>query len=298
MRAASRRRSDADCSSAMWGLARGARGLDLALLGDRRLLLFLGEEELLLGGVELALAHRDLGIRLDLGPLLPVDGDDLGETAHAEGVEGVVLVESMEGGLVEAGEGHRLEEEAVLGEVLAEDLAHRRGVLAALVLEAVHGVAGRDGKHRVHELALEGLRELGGTESLAGEGLGGGRDPLLGGPDPDVELRPDVDAQAVRGDDGGGADPLDLELRGPHVDLGHLVEEGEREAAAVEHDLLPAEAGPHQGDLAIGLCIEPVEEPDPDHQDDDENDRDDEPEHCALLCPRAGVRSPSGYGSG
>ena len=199
----------------------------------------------------------------------------------------------MEGGLVEAGEGHRLEEEAVLGEVLAQDLAHRRGVPAALVLEALHGVAGRDREHRVHELALEGLGELRGAEGLAGEGLGGGRDPLLGGPDADVELRPDVDPQAVRGDHGGGADPLDLELRGPHVDLGHLVEEGEREAAAVEHHLLPAEAGPHQGDLAIGLRIEPVEEPDPHHQDDDENDREDEPAHCVLLCRRADVRGPS-----
>ena len=75
------------------------------------------------------------------------------------------------------------------------------------------------------------------------------------------------------------------------VDLGHLVEEGQREAAPVEHDLLPAEAGPHQGDLAIGLRIEPVEEPDPDHQDDGENDRDDEPAHCVLPpCRRTGAR--------
>ena len=270
------------------GLARGARGLDLALLDDRRLLLLLGEAQLLPGRVELALAHRDLRVRLDLCALLPVDGDDLGETAHTEGVERVVLVEGVEGGLVEAGERHRFEQEAVLGEVLAEDLAHRRGIPAALVLEALHGVAGRDGEHRVHELALEGLGELGGAEGLAGEGLGGDRDPLLGGPDPHVELRPDVDPEAVRGDHGGRADPLDLELRGPHVDLGHLVEEGQREAAPVEHDLLPAEAGPYQGDLAVGLRIEPVEEPDPDHQDDDENDREDEPEHCALPCPRAG----------
>ena len=117
--------------------------------------------------------------------------------AFAENAERVVLVEGGRG-LVEAGERHRLEQEAVPGEVFAEDLAHRRGVLAALVLEALHGVAGRDEEHRVHELALEGFGQLGGTEDLAGEGLGGGRDPLLGGPAPHVERRPDIGPEAVR----------------------------------------------------------------------------------------------------
>ena len=88
-----------------------------------------------------------------------------------------------------------------------------------------------------------------------------------------------------------GADPLDLEPRGPHVDLGHLVEEGKREAPTVENDLLPAEAGPHEGDLPVGLCVEPVEKPDPHHQDDGENDREDEPAHGVLPCARAGARA-------
>ena len=261
------------------GLARGPRGLDLALLGDRRLLLLLGEEQPALGGVELALVHRDLGVRLDRRAFLLVGRDDLGEAPHAERVEGVVLVERVERGLVQPGEGDRFEPEAVLGEVLAQHPAHVGGVLRAFVLQALHAVAGRHREHRVHELPFQRLRELGRAEGLAGQRLGGRRDPLLGRLDPDVELRPDVDPQPIPGDHRVRPEPLDLELRGPHVDLGHLVQERERETAAVEHHPLPAETGAHQRPFAGGLAVVAIEKEDAQTREHEQDDDGEEPGH-------------------
>ena len=82
-------------------VARRPDFLDFQVLIDLRLFLLLGEQEPLLGGLELGLSHRDLGIRLDLGALLAVDGDDLGKLAQSDGIEGVVFVERRKRRLVE-----------------------------------------------------------------------------------------------------------------------------------------------------------------------------------------------------
>ena len=284
-----------------FGLACGPRGLYLALLGDGRLLLLLGEEEPALRGVELALVHRDLGVRLDRGAFLLVGRDDFGETPHAERVEGVVLVERVEGGLIEPGEGDRFEPEAVLGEVLAQRPAHVGGVLRACVLQALHAVARRHREHRVHQLPFQRLRELGRAESLAGQRLGGGRDSLLRRLDPHVELRTDVDPQAVPGDHRVRTEPLDLELRGPHVDLGHLVQERERETPAVEHHALPAETGTHQRPFAGGLAVVATEEEDAQAHEDEQDDDGEEPGHAGAPANRTAIGrrcdAPAGAGA-
>ena len=282
------------------GLTRGTRGLDLALLGDRRLLLLLGEEQLAFRGVELALVHRDLGVRFDRRAFLLVGRDDLGEAPHAERVEGVVLVERVERGLIQPGEGDRFEPEAVLSEVLAQHPAHLGGVFRAFVLQALHAVAGRYREHRVHQLALQRLRKLGRAEGLAGQRLGRRRDAVFGRLDPDVELRADVDAQAILGDHRVPPEPLDLELRGAHVDLGHLVQNGERETASVEHHPLPAETGAHQRPFAGCLAVVAIEEENAQAREHEQDDDGEEPDHRRAPANRAasGRRCGSQAGAG
>ena len=57
-----------------------------------------------------------------------------------------------------------------------------------------------------------------------------------------------------------GAGAADLDAHRPHVDLVDLVQERQRQAAAGEHDLLAAEAGADQRDVARGLAVEAVQE--------------------------------------
>ncbi len=181
----------------------------------------------------MALSHRHLGIGLDRRPLLPVDGDDLGQAPHAERVEGVVLVERMEGRLVEALERHRFEHQTVLRQVRTERLGDFGGILPALVLQLVHRIAGGHRQKRVHQLAFQRLGQLRGPERLAAERLAGGCHAFRGGLNPDIELDADVDPQAVLGDHRLRPQALDLEARGLHVDFRHLVQERHRDAAAI-----------------------------------------------------------------
>ena len=137
------------------GQARGPRSLDFALPDNRRLFLFAGKQQSLLGRIELTLSYRHLGVRLDGGPLLLVGRDDLGEAAHAERVESVVLIQRVKRGLVQPGKRYRLEQKAVLGQVFSQHRAHIGGVLRARVLEALHRVTRRHRERCVDELSLQ-----------------------------------------------------------------------------------------------------------------------------------------------
>ena len=106
-----------------------------------------------------------------------------------------------------------------------------------------------------------------------------------------MELRADIHAKAVLGDHRTRTEPLDLELRGAHVDLDHPVQERESDAAAVEHDLLPAETGAHERGLARRLAVVATEEEDREAGEEDENDDGDEPRHPPAPMA-AGRRAP------
>jgi hypothetical protein len=84
------------------------------------------------------------------------------------------------------------------------------------------------------------------------------------------KLDADIDAQAVLGDQRCPRPSAHLQPQGAHVHLGDLVEVGQRDGAAGHDDLLPAEAGADQADLARGLSVEPRENHDHDDRDDDD----------------------------
>ena len=133
------------------------------------------QDQALLGRLELRLAHRDVGIGLDLGALLLVDGDDLGEPAHADRVEGVVLVERRERRLVQPRQRHRVEQDAVLRQVVAQQAGRPCATNSARFSCSVSIVSARgDRLHRVDEAALEQVADAVGRERLGAERLRGG----------------------------------------------------------------------------------------------------------------------------
>ena len=97
--------------------------------------------------VSCSMSLRVLAAQLDL----------LGELGQALGVEGVVGVEMLDRGLVEAGQRHRFELEAVLRQVGGRDLLHLLDEIGALLVELVHRHPGGDRAERVDELALDQL---------------------------------------------------------------------------------------------------------------------------------------------
>ena len=114
-----------------------------------------------------------------------------------------------------------------------------------------------------------------GFHGAASERRGGDRDGFAGSLYADVKVRLDIDAHAVAGDDGvlfGAHDPHRQHV---HVDGCVVVNEGQHERAAVDHDALAEETGADEGDLLRRAMVEPVHDV---HANDDGDDRDDEPE--------------------
>ncbi len=182
--------------------------------------------------------------------------------------------------LVEAGEGDRLHGEPVGGEALLEELPYLLGVAPPALVQAVHRVAGRHRLEGVDDLALDEVRQLGGPEGLAGQGLSRRRHPLRGGRHPDEGLEVHVHPQPVLGDDRAVPGPGDLEAIGAHVHLGDPVQEREHEAAPVHHHPLAPEAGAHQRHLPARLPVEAVEEEDREYERDRDGDEEHDPGHA------------------
>ena len=72
---------------------RRLHGLDFLLLRDARLLFVLLDLQFKAGRLHGRTTHRHVGVGIDLGAFLLGIGNDLGQLAHAYGVEGVVLIE-------------------------------------------------------------------------------------------------------------------------------------------------------------------------------------------------------------
>ena len=222
---------------------RGLALLDLQPLRDLRLLFLLLQGQAALGGVELRLAHRDLGFGFDLRALLLVGGDDLGELPHPDGIECVVLVERCERRLIQARERYRIEQHAVLRQILAQLLGDVPHELAALLVQ-VHpwSAPAATACSASMKRPSSRLRMPSGLSARAPIACAAVATPSTRGLHTHIELEIDIDSDAIGRDQRVGAGAPHLHAVGAHVDLFDLVQERQRQAAAGQHHLLPAEA--------------------------------------------------------
>ena len=154
-------------------------------------------------------------------------------------------------GLVEAGERHGFELEAVLEDVLGDRGLHLLDEVDALLVQFLHRHLGGDGAQGVDELAFDQLLERRRLHGAAAQRLGGVGDRLRGRLNADVELGLHVDAHAVLGDQRllGGAPHL--EAQRVHVDLDDLVQHRQHQRAAVHDHLLAAEKPVRTNDTSL-----------------------------------------------
>ncbi len=175
--------------------------------------------------------------------------DLLGQARQALGVEGVGRIEELHAGLVELGQRHGLELEAVLQQVLGHRVAHALHVVAALLVHLLHRHLGGHGAQRVDELAFDQLlaappaawcagRSVWAAAAIASSsGLRRARRTRL---TTSTRIRSLGDQRLV-------AAARDLQAQRVHVDRDDLVHDRQHEGAAVHHHLLAAEAGAHEG---------------------------------------------------
>ena len=180
----------------------GAPDLDVALLFEPREFGLARYVQAASFGFEILRLDLHPGFLLDVVARLPAQLDLLGELGQALRVERVVGVEMLDRGLVEAGQRHRFELEAVHRQVGRRDLLHLLDEIGALLVQLRHRHAGGDRAQRVDELALDQLLQLLRMHRPQAERLRGDGDAFAVGPDADIEFRLHVDPQSVEGDQG------------------------------------------------------------------------------------------------
>ena len=251
------------------------RGLvgNVALLGQFRFALGAFDLERRLAGDQILLGDSHFGGANDLVALLLALLGDLGQRRQAVRVEEVGRVEMLDVALVELGQRHRFELEAVVLDVRADGVLHRLDEGRALLLQLLEVHGRGDRTEAVDELRFDQFAELGGVVGAVAQRLRGQRDRGTVGLDAQIKLRADVDAHAILGDQRVRAAAGHFEAQRLQVHRGGGMEDRQDDRAAVEHDFLAAEAGPHIGLVTrrppVELCNHQA-----DHEDGDDGYRD------------------------
>ena len=258
-----------------FGALQGAAHLDVAFLFEAGGLALALDIQRLPLGVEIAGADLDHRVLLDIVAQLAFGFDVLHQPGQAFGVEPVRRVEIFEVGLVEVGDRHRFQLEAVLGQRFGSGRLDAGDIVAALLVHLLHGHFGGDRADGGNELAGEQGMQLFGLQRPASERGGGDRDGFADRLHADIEIRFDIDAHAVAGDDGVLFRARNAHRQHVHVDRRVVVDERQHEGAAIDHDTFAEEAGANEGDLLRRAVVEPVDDV---NADDNRDDRDDQPE--------------------
>ena len=174
--------------------------------------------------------------------------------------------------------------EAVVLDVGADRFLHRLDEGRALLLQLfeVHG-----GGHRtqaVDEFGLDQFAQFAGIVGAAAQRLRGERDRRAIGFDAQIEFGADVDAHAVLGDQRIRAAAGDLEPQRLQIDRGGGVENRKHDRAAVEDDLLAAEAGADIGFVTRRAAVE-FGKQETDNKNDDDANSDGYCKFPHVLCP-------------
>jgi len=224
------------------GLAQG----DLLLLHQGRKALVLFDVELELGGLEIFLGDRDLGVLLDLVAFLGAALRRFGQPRQALGVEGVVGIEKLLLRLVEARQRHALQLEPVLHQILGDRVLHALDEILPLVAQLLHRHRHRGGPQRVDELVFNQLLQRLRIERARAQGLCRVGDALDGRDAAHKEGHDDIYAHAVLGEQAVRPRAMHLELQRVHVDPDQLVKHRQADNTTVHHDLLTAQSGAHK----------------------------------------------------
>ncbi len=221
----------------------GAADLDLALLLEARPLALALDVERLALGLEVAGADRDHRVLLDVVAQLAAGLDVLDQARQALGVEAVRGVEVVEVGLVDVGDRHRLEFQPVGVEPDLRRLAHAPDVVVASLVHLLQRHLSGDGAQGRDELAVEQRGQPLRLQRAPAERCRGEADGLARLLDADVELRVDVDAHPVAGDQRAVVRARHGQLQRVQVHRGDVVDDRPDEGAAVDHHLLAQKAG-------------------------------------------------------
>ena len=213
------------------------------------MLLLFGNLQLLPLRLEILALHRNLGLLFNVVAFLAAHFDLLRQQGEPLRVKGVLRIQVVAAGLIQAGERHTFQFEAVFQQVLGHRHLHLLHKIDALFVQLLHGHLRGDGAECVDELAFHQFFQVLRLHGALPKCLGRIGNGLLGRLHADVKFRLDVSPHAIVGDQCLFVDPLHLEPQGVHVHGNGVMHDRQDQSAAVEHHPLTAQSGTDKGDF-------------------------------------------------
>ena len=262
-----------------FGALLGAAYGHLALLVEASVFTFFLELQRPLLGIEILCLDRDARVLFDVVALLLARLDLLGQARQAFGVEGIAGIEHLHVGLIDAGEGSRLELESRFRQRRCDELAHSLDVGPAVLVDLFHRHARSDSTHGVYEAALYKVAQFLGVHRPCAECARCGRDGGGGRHHSNEELHCHLDPHPVLGDQRLVVCASHLDAQRVHADLGDVVDDGQDQCPAPHDDAFSAQAGAHERQVLRRVPIQPMQEVH--HHCDDDGQKDDD---CNDVC--------------
>jgi len=234
-----------------------AGDLDFTLLPQHRELLIFLDGELLARGIQVFGAHLHLGVLLHVVALLAARFSLLGQAGQTFRVKSVVRVEELFVGLVQAGQRHGLQLQAILLQVFGHGVLHGLHKVSALVLQLLDGHGSGGCAQRIDELVFHQLLEFIGAHRAGAQRLCGNADRLGRLLHAHEESGRHVHPHPVFGDQAFALAALHFELERVHVDQHALMEDGQHDGATIHDHLLAPQARAHKGRFFGGSLVQP-----------------------------------------
>ncbi len=249
----------------------GFRVGDFALLRQRGKFFFAGDVEFLARCFEILGAYLDFGLLLDVVALLAARLRFFRQTGETFGIEGIVRIEESLVGLVQTGQRHRFQFQAVLFQIFCHRILHCLHEVTALVLQFLHRHGGGSRAQCIDEFVFDQFLQRVRIFGALAERLCRGADGFGSLLDAHEKAGHHVDAHPVFGDETAFVAATHFQLQGIHVDQDDFVEDRQHDCAAIRDHLLSAQAGTHEGQL-LGRAFVQARENQADGNDGDEAD--------------------------
>ena len=229
---------------------------NFTLLFEFGVFFFARDFQALLLGFKIFGFNCQVGVLFDFVTFFAAAFDGFGQFGQTFRVKGILRVEKLKAGLIEAGQGNGFEFETVFEQVFTHDLLHLLNEINTFFMQLFHCHFSGNGAQGVDEFTFDEVFQFVGRHGFHTQRLRGGGDALRAGFDADVKLCHHIDAHPVAGNQRLLRRAAHFKAQCVHVDGDDFVQHGQHHRTAVHDDFFAAEAGTDEGDFFAGAAVQ------------------------------------------
>ena len=204
--------------------------------------------------------NRQIGILLDVVAFFAAHLDGFGEAGQTFRVKRVLRVEEFEIGLVEAGQRHRLQLQAVFIQIFGYELLHFLHKIHAFFMQFLHRHFRRHRTQRINEFAFHQFFQLVGRHGFHAQSLRRRGDALADRLHAHIKLGHYVHPHPVARNQRLFGGTAHFQTQRIHIHRNNLVQHRQHQRPAVHNHLLAAKAGTHERHFLSGAPVEACED--------------------------------------